>query len=603
MFDDYPNLSGLTALRESSGAYAWVQYVGSGISSVLGRPVALLSFAAQAASWDGHPEHFLVVNVLLHLANGALWFAVLVRLQRLGASGLGEGPAGPLLICALWLLLPIHGSAVLYVVQRMTLLATAFMLAGIWAYLHGRFVAAHGRLRAGYLWMSGGATLGTLLGTLSKETAATLPLLLLAIEATVLRARARPTGWKAWSACFLALPCALLMGYLAVRFPAFLEQYTHRSFTMSERLITEGRVLFIYLAHAFVPDSAGIRLLHDDFVLSRSLLQPWTGALALAAWGFIVGAAVLLRHRAPALALAVAWFLLGHALESTFIALEIAFDHRNYLPLLGVSLGLGAAFLELRRRAGPLMRRVVDGGIAAYLALLGLCLWLSTSLWGEPLAQAQRWAERQPESPRAAQYYGEVLLDHGKLGSAAQVYEAAGRRWPDDAVLALSFYRLGCFQPAIGPAPESLLGTLARYPGADAHRAASVARLIADHLAHNECPHGQPDELLRVLETMVDAPGFRAAHCSLRHTRALLLDALGRKPEALVELEAALAIETQVPLLQQAILWSLQLGDSARARGHLETAERSPGLTGRTRWLYREEIRGARQLVELYESL
>jgi hypothetical protein len=41
----------------------------------------------------------------------------------------------------------------------------------------------------------------------------------------------------------------------------------------------------------------------------------------------------------------IAWFLIGHMLESTVLPLEIAHEHRNYLPLFGIL--LGAAWLLL----------------------------------------------------------------------------------------------------------------------------------------------------------------------------------------------------------------------------------------------------------------
>ena len=43
-----------------------------------------------------------------------------------------------LIVSAAWMLLPINLMAVLYVVQRMESLCQVFVLAGLWAYLHGR---------------------------------------------------------------------------------------------------------------------------------------------------------------------------------------------------------------------------------------------------------------------------------------------------------------------------------------------------------------------------------------------------------------------------------------------------------------------------------
>src|SRR5689334_22263338 len=98
VFDDYPNLAGLSAIAAEPSPYSVTQYVLNGISSTLGRPLSLLSFAAQAGSWDDHADDFIRVNILLHLVNGALWYALLRRLQRLGA--IPATPVLPLFACA-----------------------------------------------------------------------------------------------------------------------------------------------------------------------------------------------------------------------------------------------------------------------------------------------------------------------------------------------------------------------------------------------------------------------------------------------------------------------------------------------------------------------
>ncbi|MGH8114926.1 MAG: hypothetical protein ACREPS_07745, partial [Rhodanobacteraceae bacterium] len=80
-----------------------------------------------------------------------------------------------LLVSIAWMLLPINLMAVLYVVQRMESLCQLFVLAGLWAYLHGRWMMLTAtdarRDRHGFALAVGGIVFGTLLGLTSKETA------------------------------------------------------------------------------------------------------------------------------------------------------------------------------------------------------------------------------------------------------------------------------------------------------------------------------------------------------------------------------------------------------------------------------------------------
>lgn len=600
LFDDYANLYGLDALNEQPSAYALAQYALGGASSALGRPLAQLTFALQHASWDQRPQDFLAVNLLLHLANAALWFGVVRRLQRLQAL-----PAAPLLpyaACAIWALLPVHGGAVLYVVQRMTLLATTCALAGLLLYLAGRGCGPGQRRRALAL-MSLGIAVAAGLGTLAKENAALVPVLVLALEATLLRTVARPAGWRLWSALFLWVPALALAGYLAASMPHFLAGYGYRPFTLGERVLTEARLLFYYVAKAVVPTTAGIRFHYDDFALSTSPWQPWTTLAALAGWMAVLAAAVALRRRAPLFAFAVAWYLVGHLLESTFIPLELAFDHRNYLPSLAPVLALCTGALWLwHQPALQRMRGALAALAALYVAALVAGLWFTASLWGRPLEQAAFWVQRQPESRRAVYHYGDLLLQHGKAAETATLYRGALARWPGDAALAVSLFRLGCDLPA-GIDAAAAAQALTRYDGNASVRVVVTLQNVASAFEQRRCDRHEPAAALQVLDAALASRWLSTQRDHLLFARAKILAAAGRSAEALASLEQAIALVPTVPLLQWAVKWSLEAGDPARARRQLAIAERDPRISPRARWTYREEIQGLRQLIELYESL
>jgi len=75
-------------------------------------------------------------------------------------------------------------------------------------------------------------------------------------------------------------------------------------------------------------------LFNDAYPLSTSLWQPATTLpCILVLLGLALGA-VALRKRHPALALAVLFFLAAHLMESSVIALELYYEHRNYIPAM-----------------------------------------------------------------------------------------------------------------------------------------------------------------------------------------------------------------------------------------------------------------------------
>lgn len=599
VFDDFSNLHGLESLHADPSLYGWLQYCLNGVSSVLGRPLSLATFAFQHASWDAHYADFARVNVLLHLLNGTLWYWLLHRLQRVGVL-----PAAPWLAaagCALWLLLPIHAASVLYAVQRMTLLSASLSLAGLLLFACGRDQAERG-LRRGYWLAAAGVGVAAVLGTLAKEPAALVPALMLALEATVLRARPRPRHWRAWCAMFLWLPSALLAGYIALNLPQFLAQYAGRDFTLAERLMTEGRVLWLYLGKAFVPTAPSLRLLYDDLAISVGPLTPLTTLPALLAWAAAIAGAWRWRASRPILALGIAWYLVGHVLESTVLPLELAFDHRSYFPLLGPALALVAT---LAQWTGASRRRAMVGlgGGFAYLAILAGSLFVTSALWGKPLDQARYWVEHQPASRRAIYHYADQLVAHREWATVVRLHVASSAAAPDDPIPMLSLLGLSCRNAALQPDVPDLQRRLLVDDGSDRVRIVATVEGIVDRFVEGQCPQLPASTLLAVLDAAIAAPALAPVRGSLYRASAFVLDATGDTAAALERIESSLAVDPQVPVVQYAVLWSLREGDVARARRNAERLATDPRIPAHARWIYRAEIQGTHQLIELYESL
>ncbi|MGQ0586367.1 MAG: hypothetical protein ACT4PK_04095 [Gammaproteobacteria bacterium] len=600
-FDDHSNLNTLEALRDNPTADQLAQFFLKGISSPLGRPISLLSFAAQAADWPDHPGHFIRANVLLHLLNGALLFWWLRRLARLGAIA-GESPlALPLAATALWLLAPIQATAVVYVVQRMTELATTFVFLGMGLYLLGRERLGQGRETVGLVWMSLGLAVGAGLGTLAKESAAQMPLMVLALEATLLASQPRPRAWRAWAVPFLALPALVLLGYLAwVGVTG--HGYVGRDFTAPERLLTEPRVLFMYVYKTLAPWPTGIRLWYDDLAISTGLLSPWNTGLALLGLAGSAFAGWRLRRRAPLFAFAVLWFLASHVLESSALPLELAFEHRNYFASAGLWLAVAAGFAALLRQASSTQARNVFAGLAVlYLGAQAMVTSQIAALWGRPLELAAVMAARLPDSERATQAYISGLMRAQLPFDSALRANAAARRFPDNPSFPLMALMLSCQVREIPhPTADDLLHRL--RTNRNANTVVDYLDSLVSLLEAGHCPVGLPVKLTELTAAALANPAVRVQRQNqlLLHSRALKVES--RRAEARATFRQAVDVRPQMILLIQGVIDAVEAGDLELARHYLARLRDDPRIRPRDRWSHRNDIPLLEALVRSRET-
>jgi protein O-mannosyl-transferase len=401
-FDDHANLSGLAYVNGPDGAF---RFISGGSAGPIGRPLALATFAAQAYAWPDAVEVFLRTNILIHLLNGVLlsWFLYLLGTAR------GQSEQRAALIAtgaaAIWMLMPLLASSSLLIVQRMTTLSAVFMLAGAVAYMYARR-ALERRPLSGLLGMTFALGTAVALGMLAKENAVLLFGYILAVEVALLDRPASVSRrlWQAWFSVVLIAPVAALLIYVASHVPYPESTILRRDFTGTERLITQAEILWKYLYFAFLPNVPNLGLFHDAYPVQRNPLT-LVAMVSLGGWFVMIAAAILWRRKAPLFAFAVAWYLLGHSLESTTLGLELYFEHRNYLPLVGPAYALIASLTQIDQK----WHRTTALAVFAYAAVLGVVLFSTTSLWGSPALAAEMWHRYQPDSLRATQYLASEL--------------------------------------------------------------------------------------------------------------------------------------------------------------------------------------------------
>jgi hypothetical protein len=247
--------------------------------------------------------------------------------------------------------------------------------------------------------------MGTVLAVLSKENGALLPLFVLVLEVFLLSvvAPVQDPHFKRWLWMFLLPPILLVVGYFVYKWPVMMSGYSFREFTLAERLMTESRILWEYLGHVLIPTRSGIGMYHDDYVISKSIFE-LNVLLAIAGGLALLFFAWLIRKRYPVVLFALLWFWAAHVIESTFIPLELYFEHRNYLAAFGPILALCTVLWTLP----PKLTRIARSLLLLLIALNLFVLSQVTHLWGQPLLAATIAVEEHPQSLRATQFLAKV---------------------------------------------------------------------------------------------------------------------------------------------------------------------------------------------------
>lgn len=544
-------------LRYAREGGDWVGLI-FGTAGPLGRPLAQLSFLANAV---GSPDlrWWKATNLALHLFNGVLIQALTVALFSLGGVAPTRGRTAALLVAGIWLVHPLQISTVMYTVQRMTELSASFCLLGMLLYVRGR-TSADPRGRTAIVCAF---VLCTPLAVLAKETGALLPFMLAAIEWLLV---ARGNGRPAWLLALFGI-CALLPALAAVAYLAsdidqhLLGGYAIRNFTLTGRALTEPAILLAYLGMIVMPQRRAMGFFHDDFAIAHGLFDDPLTAFALVAVFALIGAIFLLRRRYPLVAFGLALFFIGHALESTIFALELMFEHRNYLPSLGIILAL-AAGLERHLRGYP----------AGVLGLLVLASFAAVTagqarLWGDQGRLYASFVEAHPDSERARVTLAEWY-------TANRAYEAALASLDGAAGLtpALHRLRIGCAMGAPAPADiQTTLATVAAAPRLDL-LALETLKLLAREVGEGRC-RLPAAELSTAIDGVLRGAMRRVARYLLLVEAARLRYASGERAAALAQLTQAAALAPDDPFpFYLATEWAADSGDDEAARRYLRLA-------------------------------
>lgn len=407
IFDDTPNIVQNQAIAISSLAPdTLLQAAFSSSSGPLSRPISMASFAINYFVSGLDPFYFKLTNLFIHLANGigVFIFATLLlnfyRRHYQPMLTVGHTSWISLTVAAAWLLHPFNLTSVLYIVQRMASLSAFFCIWGLVLFSWGRIRLYESQ--GGMLAILASLILFTPLAALSKETGALLPLFMLVAELTLFNFRgsyaSTRRGLIAFYGLSVALPALVALIYLVMHPEWLMASYRIRDFDLPQRLMTEARVLWFYLVQIVMPRTTAMAMFHDDIAISRSLMQPLSTLPALLGIVSLPVLVIALRKQAPLLAFGILFYFSGHILESTVFPLEIAHEHRNYLPMIGIVLAL---FFYMLHPLHPDTLRIRRGLALLLIGLFAFGTLTRAQQWANPFDFTLAEVQHHPDSPRS----------------------------------------------------------------------------------------------------------------------------------------------------------------------------------------------------------
>ncbi|MDD2806653.1 MAG: tetratricopeptide repeat protein [Elusimicrobiales bacterium] len=382
------------------------------------RPLAFLTFTLNYALGGKDPFGFHLFNLTLHLLNSILVFLLLKKLLR---DSCGE--TGDFLALAASLFFAAHpagAEVAAYIAHRTEGLVLLFYLLSILLFTRGG-----GKVRYALSLLSFALALA------SKEIAATLPLMLLAVEYLHpgLGFRGRGGRWQFYHAPYWTLLAVYLVlrgltiGFGTGRLDTALK-WTHYSY-----FLTQIHVVSQYLKMVVLPTGACV----DHFIAPvRSALdhRVWSALLYLSAVPVFLG---IVKKKEPALfrpaLFVVLWILIALAPTSSILPIDDPMaDRRLYLPGAGYSLLLALAYLmvvKLLAAGATLNRRCSYAALLllVHAGLAGAVTWARSAKFSDPAALWTEAIAVYPGNYRAYNNLGKIYADGGDGVRAEELFK------------------------------------------------------------------------------------------------------------------------------------------------------------------------------------
>ncbi len=426
-------------------------------SKEIDRRIGYMSFALNYYLGELNSFGYHLANVIIHILNGLVLFLLshtILILTTKGGQGRGDALKISFLGSLLWLVHPIQIQAVSYIVQRLTSLAALFFLLSLFCYIKARMSQSYKKLALFLLSIF----LGILaLGT--KENTATLPFFIVVVEFFFLQQHPFKMNRKKLGLIMLVVGLFILISgiYLGSDFISRMAlKYEHRGWTPLERVLTQFRVVVLYLTLLIYPHPSRLNVDHD-LSISSSLFSPFTTFLSLLLIIGLLLLAVFQMRRNRLVSYAIFWFFGNLVIESSIIPLVLVFEHRVYLPSMGLIILVVGLCVGLSNRE---WKKWVAGLIILLVLLFSYWTYVRTSVWNGPVSLWMDAIKKSPYKTRPYFKLGEFYRKKGRLDEAIAKFEQILSLDPNSVSthnnLGLAYFRQGKLDEAISAYKKAL---------------------------------------------------------------------------------------------------------------------------------------------------
>jgi protein O-mannosyl-transferase len=552
-------------------------------------PLVYTTFRIEHALWGLNPTGYHWVNLLLHVANALLVWAVLARLKVPGAWLAG----------AIFALHPVQAESVAWITERKNVLMGFFFLLTLLAWI--AFLDKKTKRPWLFYWL---ALILYLPALSAKTTACTLPAALFLI----LWLRNKPISWKRILQIVPFLVLGLAMGTLAVWWERY-HQGTSRAVFMFlspiERVLVASRAVWFYLSKLIWPSKLTFIYPRWDIAPTHLLNYTWllAGAIMCVAIYFLrryvgrsveVAAGFFVATLSPVLG-----FIMLYTFRYTFVA-----DHYQYLACIG-PIALASAGLANLGDTFKNSRTLILSAALCVVAVLATLTWRQAAMYADIETLWRTTLARNSGCWMAHNNLGIVLFQKGELDEAIAHYRTTLQMQPNfwDAD-----YNLGSALLGKGEVDEAILycdKAVAKAPNDPDAQVALANALLQKKRIDDAILHYQKAVAIRsdyflarygLGHALLEKGQLDAAieHCRAAllirpdnpdcHTiLAIALDEKGRPAEAIQHYEKALEISPQSVSALNNLAWLLATCSNASLRNGaraIQLALRADQLSG-----------------------
>jgi tetratricopeptide (TPR) repeat protein len=498
LFDDNPNivenpivmdLKYFTQPSEAEFLSGTFQY-----NEFMKRFIGYLSFALNYKAHGLDVRGYHVVNLLIHVINGILLYSLVVLSFRTpwlrDSSIMNNSRLVALFSALLFVSHPVQTQAVTYIVQRLASLATMFYLMSLVLYVGWR-LRTEARSSESGVWKKYAffilSLVSAVLAMKTKEIAFTLPLVITLYEFLFFtgKVKMRLLRLMPFLLTMLIIPLTFVGLYSDIDKPVGEmmtdadEFTTIQEISRTDYLLTEQRVLVTYLRllvfpvgqsfdykypiyHSFLNPPVCLSFLLLLFIFCLGLYFFFRSRVTenspeFGVWSSDMHSSLIDHRSLRLIAFGILWFFLTASVESSIIPLHVIYEHRVYLPSVGVCIAVSTALYFLLRRGKGKIALLV---MAMVVITFSAATYARNGIWRNEISLWEDVVKKYPLNVRAYSNLSDAYYEKGMLDDAVRNYVKAIELAPDVPQahnnLALVYLEKGMAEKAIEHYKEAL---------------------------------------------------------------------------------------------------------------------------------------------------